>query len=269
MFHQSPKSSSSFQSPRNVSFPALQHWQLRLTSGESFLYADLQIKAIRDACKGDGTADRVPGLLDQLPRDIGEIYHQALQKICGSEKSMVDQTKRIFQWVICARRPMRIRELEEAVTIGVGQQAWKRPIVKWNWPMLSTHCGNLITYDDSDGTVSLAHHSIFQFLKSCFSTPSISDFHVDPRDSDRYLSETCITYLQFTDFQRSVARTVDSRALPALAAPRNLGLSVLPNCLQLKHLQMPFSNPSIPIEEHLRTIMAQSLPSMANTQFEL
>ena len=164
---------------------------------------------------------------------------------------------------------MKISELEEAVTISIGQKVWKRPTVKWNWPMLSTCCGNLITYDDSDGTISLAHHSVLQFLKSCFSTPLIADFCVDPRDGDRHISEICITYLNFADFQRSVARTVDSRALSALSTPRNLGLSVLPGHLYLKYPQTPFSNPSIPIEEHLRTIMAQSLPQMASAQFEL
>ena len=182
---------------------------------------------------------------------------------------MTEQTKRIFQWVICARRPMKIRELEEAVTINVGQKAWKAPTVKWTWPMLSTRCGNLITYDSSDGTVFLAHHSVFQFLKSCFSTPSIADLYFDPHDGDRHLGEICITYLNFADFQKSVARTADPSALPALSAPRNLGLSVLPGRLHLKYLQAPFSNPSIPVEGYLRTVMAQSLPPMVNTQFEL
>ena len=242
---------------------------LKLTSGERFLYADLQIKAIHDACKGDGTADRVPGLLDQLPKDIAEIYSRALQKLCTLEKSMIEQTKRIFQWVICARRPMKISELEEAVTINTGQKVWKRPTVKWTWPMLSNRCGNLITYDDADGTVFLAHHSVFLFLKSCFAMPSIADFYFDPRDGDRHLGEICITYLNFTNFQKSVARIADSSTLVALSAPRNLGLSILPGRLYSKCRPKPFPNPSIPVEEHLRTIMAQSLPPMVNTHYEL
>ena len=164
---------------------------------------------------------------------------------------------------------MKIREHEEAVTTNIGQKAWKTPTVKWTWPMLSTRCGNLITYDDSGGTVSLAHHSVFQFLKTCFSTSSIADFYFDHRDGDRHLSEICITYLNFTDFHNSVARVVDSSALPALSAPRSLGLSVLPGRLNRKHAPPPPTNPSTPVEEHLRAIMAQSLSPMVNTQFEL
>ena len=170
------------------------------------------------------------------------------------------------QWVGYLRKTAdEISELEEAFTVCTRRKVWERPTVKRTWPILSTRCGNLITYDDSDGTVFLAHHSVSQFLNFCFSTPSIAN----DRDGDRYLGEICISYLNFTGFQKRVFRTADSSALSNLSGLRNLGLSVFPGRLYLKYTQTPISNPPIPVEEHLRTIMAQSLPPVANPKFEL
>ncbi|KAA8907989.1 ankyrin repeat-containing domain protein [Sphaerosporella brunnea] len=240
-----------------------------------FLWVDLQIKAIHDACEDDGTADRVPQLLDDLPRDIGEIYSRALQKLLCSGDQKVEQTRKIFQWVICARRPMNISELEEAATIVVGQKFWKEPSIKLNWPKLSKLCGNLLTWDDSDGTIFLAHHSVLQFLQTCASTTSIARFHFKLCEADRHLGEICITYLNFADFEKSLTTTPDSSTLRPLAKPLDLGLNVLPRLNRVyrsersSRAQKPLDNCTFSVEEHLRTIMATSRASRINPHFAL
>ena len=77
------------ESPRNVSYEYLAYLfytkeNKTLTERSRFLWADLQIKAIRDACEDDGSANRVAQILDDLPHDIQEIYSRALQKLLGS-----------------------------------------------------------------------------------------------------------------------------------------------------------------------------------------
>ncbi|KAA8893899.1 hypothetical protein FN846DRAFT_764978, partial [Sphaerosporella brunnea] len=240
-----------------------------------FLWVDLQIKAIHEACEDDGTADRVPQLLDDLPRDIGEIYSRALQKLLCSGDQKVEQTRKIFQWVICARRPMNISELEEAATIVAGQKFWKEPSIKLNWPKLSKLCGNLLTWDDSDGTIFLAHHSVLQFQQTCASTPSIAQFHFELCDADRQLGEICITYLNFADFEKSLTTTPDSSTLRPLARPLDLGINVVPGLKKFyrpersSRAQKPLDNCTFSVEEQLRTIMATSRASRINPHFAL
>jgi len=221
---------------------------------------DLQIKAIRSACEEDGTADRVPQLLDDLPSDIQEIYFRALQKLLCSGDQRAEMTKKAFQWVICARRPMSISELEEAATIKVGQKLWKEPPIKLSWPTLSKLCGNLLAFDDSNGSISLAHHSVLQFLQSCKTIPSIDKFHFQLDVADRYLGEICITYLNFADFKKSLTTTPNSSTLRSLARPLDLDLHVLPGLKKLhfqegsSRLQRPLDKYNVSIEDQLRAV---------------
>ncbi|KAF8241688.1 hypothetical protein K440DRAFT_591719, partial [Wilcoxina mikolae CBS 423.85] len=125
-----------------------------------FLWVDLQIKAICDTCEEDGTPHRIPRLLDDLPHEITEIYSRALQKLLHGDDERAKMAKKIFQCVSCARRPMTISELEEAATIATSQKIWKEPLIKLRLPTLSKLCGNLITCDESDNIISLAHHTV-------------------------------------------------------------------------------------------------------------
>ncbi|KAF8544009.1 hypothetical protein BDD12DRAFT_977932 [Trichophaea hybrida] len=242
-----------------------------------FLWVDLQIKAIRGACEDDGTADRVPQLLDDLPRDIQEIYSRALQKLLCSGAQRTEITRNVFRWVICARRPMNINELEEAATIKVGQKSWKEPPIKLSWPTLSKLCGNLLAFDDSDGSIFLAHHSVLQFLQSCMNLniPSIDRFHFQVDEADRYLGELCVTYLNFIDFKMSLTTTHDSSTLRPLARPLELGLHVLPGLKKLysqgssSRSQRPLDKYNFSIEDQLRAVMSTSRAAKSIPQFIL
>ena len=142
--------------------------------------------------------------------------------------------KKIFQCVSCARQPMTISELEEAVTISAGQTIWMEPSIKLRLPTLSKLCGNLITFDESEGVISLAHHTVLLFLQSCSNIPSIVSFHFQPGEAERYLGEVCITYLNFADFEKSLATTSDTRNLQHLNRhPVGLVAQILPGFKKL------------------------------------
>jgi len=140
--------------------------------------------------------------------------------------------KKIFQWVSCARRPMTISELEEAATIATGQKSWKKPSIKFRPSTLSKLSGNLLTFDDYDNTISLAHHTVLLFLQSCFNTPSIANFHFQPRETDRYLGEVCITYFNFANFEKALTRVSDTRNLQYLNRPVDLVAFSLPGFMR-------------------------------------
>jgi len=240
-----------------------------------FLWVDLQIKAICDTCEDDQTSDRVPEVLEKLPEGIIDIYSQALQRVLQKPDEQVESVKKIFKWVICARRPMTIDELHEALTITTGQKSWKEPSQKFSPSTVSKLCGNLIVFDDFDSTLSLAHHTVQAFLKSPPKTPSLAEFSMQACKADRYLGEMCVTYLGFTDFQRSLTTTGDSRNLQCLNRPVLLTAHMLPglNFLRLQNwnerLRRHTGGHDFDAENRLRRIRGTMNAPTVNSSFQI
>ncbi|KAF8252017.1 hypothetical protein K440DRAFT_658299 [Wilcoxina mikolae CBS 423.85] len=239
-----------------------------------FLWVDLQIRAISDTCEQDGTPHKIPKLLDNLPHGITEIYSRALQKLVLGDDERTKMAKKMFQCVVCARRPMTINELEEAATIATSQKVWKQPSIKLSLSTLSKLCGNLIAFNEFDSVVSLAHHTVLLFLQSCFNIPSIANFHFQPYEADRFLGEVCITYFNFADFEKAITTTSDTRNLQYLNSPMSLAARILPGFKKVpiglwnwnQRLRQPLGfNP----EYNLRNILASTRPAKVDPRFQL
>jgi hypothetical protein len=181
-----------------------------------FLWVDLQIKAICDACEEDGTPNRIADLLETLPRELNELYSITLIKLYDKGDDRANLARKAFQWIAGSRREMTIDELEEAISTNPQQKSWRASPFKLNISRLSKMCGNLIAYDKANNTVWLAHHSVLHFLSSCSNKPGISTFHLDEDKAEQYLSDICITYLSFVDFHKSITRTVDTSHVQVL-----------------------------------------------------
>jgi hypothetical protein len=121
--------------------------------------------------------------------------------------------------------------LEEAITITTDQESWKTPSIKLNPSKLCKICGNLVNFDEPNGTVSLAHHTVLSFLLRCSEIPSVTNFHIEGYEAERYLAEICITYLNFVNFKKSLIPTTDTRNLQHLNRPVNLLTPMLPRPL--------------------------------------
>jgi len=240
-----------------------------------FLWVDLQIKAICDTCEDDQTSDRVPEVLEKLPEGIIDIYSQALQRVLQKPDEQIKSVEKIFKWVVCARRPMTIDELHEALTITTGQKSWKEPSQKFSPSTVSKLCGNLIVFDDFDSTLSLAHHTVQAFLKSPPKTPSLAEFSMQACKADRYLGEMCVTYLGFTDFQRSLTTTGDSRNLQCLNRPVLLTAHMLPglNFFRLQNwnerLRRHTGGHDFDAENRLRRIRGTMNAPTVNSSFQI
>ena len=198
-----------------------------LITGSRFLWVHLQIREICTAVEEDGTLDGIPKLLLSLPRTIEEIYSFGLKRlISGGDK--LEQARNAFQWIAFARRPLTMSEIEEAITITIDQKSWKSPSIKLTLSRLCKICGNLVDVDESKGTISLAHHTVLDFLLRSSEIASIADFGITDLEAQCYLAEICITYLRFVDFKTSLVRTPDARNLENLSRPINLLMTTTP-----------------------------------------
>jgi hypothetical protein len=187
-----------------------------------FLWVKLQIAEIFNACIEDGTAHRIPDMLGNLPTKLYKIYRAALLRVYNGDNENSIVARKVLQWVMYARRPMSLYELEDALSQSRNKKPWKELSVKRWIPNLSRVCGNLLSYDESEGVMYLAHHTVLQFL---YSGPDISllrQFYFQPSNAHMYLGKLCVTYLMFSDFEHALTTTKDPSELKYLNQPANL-----------------------------------------------
>ena len=110
-----------------------------------------------------------------------------------------------------AQRPLSVGELEEAISITSEQKFWRQPREKLQLSLIGKMCVNLILVDEFDDTVLPAHHTVIPFLMSY--TWRLPDANFRISKDDPSLGETCITYLNFSDFQKSLKPTTDTKSL--------------------------------------------------------
>jgi hypothetical protein len=188
----------------------------------------LQIAEIFNACIEDGTAHRIPDILENLPTKLHDIYRAALLRVHNGDSEQSTIARKVLQWVMYARRPMSLLELEDALSHSLNQKSWQGPSKNLRLSNLSRYCGNLLSYDESERVIYLSHHTVFRFLKSYSNIPSLGQFYFQPSEAHRYLGKLCVTYL-IGDFEQAVTITKDTSELKYLNQPTRLASLALRN----------------------------------------
>lgn len=140
---------------------------------------------------------------------------------------------------------------------------------------MSKLCGNLVIFDDFDGILSLAHHTVQAFLKSPPKMLLFAEFSMQACKADHYLGEMYIIYLGFTDFQKSLTIIGDSRNLQFLNRPVFLTAYMLPglNSFRLQNWNKRFRRYTdgydFDAENQLRTIRSTINSPIINSSFQL
>lgn len=61
-------------------------------------------------------------VLQNLPKSLSETYDRLLSRMEGAERrSMI---ARMFKWIVCARRPLCVDELREAIAFTLDDEEW-------------------------------------------------------------------------------------------------------------------------------------------------
>jgi hypothetical protein len=95
--------------------------------------------------------------LQNLPRDLEETFDRLLQRVLGDERR--ELVKRMFNWIICAQRPLHMDELREAIAFTVDDEFWDATKIPNDLKRLVRVCGNLVIVDEETEKVQLAHHT--------------------------------------------------------------------------------------------------------------
>lgn len=98
--------------------------------------------------------------LREVPKDLTSIYNEALKKFKDSSPENLVLRRRVFMWILYAKRPLRFRELADAVSIDIpGNPA----VPKLSFIGLDRLCLNLVDFRGQDGVeaiVELAHSTV-------------------------------------------------------------------------------------------------------------
>lgn len=133
--------------------------------------------------------------LNSLLRSLNETYETILSRIHKEGNENSERAHLLLQWLVVSVRPMTLKELVEVLALRRGQTTISNYDRLLDARDILDICPGLLNLEE-DGTVSLAHFSMKEFLVFERSQPGfMSDFRVCPDVAHGLLAETCLSYL--------------------------------------------------------------------------
>ena len=132
-----------------------------------------------------------------------DTYRLAMARVGDQPKNHRNLAEAVLKWVIYARRPLRVRELQDALAVEHGKTSLnteKVPLVS----VIVSVCGGLVTlvhngpnreYDVSTELVQMVHYTAYEYLMRVH---SVNEGWTE--GASLTLAQTCINYLSFDAF---------------------------------------------------------------------
>ena len=194
-----------------------------------FLWVSFQLEEICEVGQSDAS---IREALGNLPIGLAETYTRILKKIENKPPRITKTAQNMLKWVVCARRPLLIDELKEAIAFEPGDPSWDSEKIpaESNGKRFVQICGNLMLLDEEEGTVRLAHHTVQQYLLSTPKSSTSHHFHFQLSEAQLYAGEVCVTYLSFSDFETQIAASKPRQLAPSgILSPA--GLAYIPSVM--------------------------------------
>lgn len=159
-----------------------------------------------DSICNEETDDAILTALNNLPRDLPEVYDRILQK-----KSRSTYTKKLLQLVSSAYRPLTLWELREALSVTPGEDSMDTKKFITDIQKTISSCGSLLEVDEESLTVHYIHPSAKQHL-SHHATGLSPDIRITPGiqvrfsnvEANRLMGGICLTYLNWGIFENQI-----------------------------------------------------------------
>ncbi|RSL50405.1 hypothetical protein CEP54_011945 [Fusarium duplospermum] len=174
-----------------------------------FLWAFL---VIEDICSGTNDKE-IREALQDIPTDLPTTFDRALGRIAKRRKQKI--ARQIFGWTTAARQPLTLTQLQEALSVKVGQRNLHPDDLVSAMDRITGWCENLVCVEETDNTVHFSHHSIREYLLQ-YKSGDLEDFHVNLEESDHHAGEVCITYLYLENLNRTLIEGEKAEPHPGL-----------------------------------------------------
>ena len=141
--------------------------------------------------------------MENLPRDLPETYQRILSRV---KSAQVELLKPVFEWVLVAKQPLTLSQLREATAIEPCQPYTMENKMRNDIHRAIEWSRSLLIIDDEDSTVQFTHPSVEQFLLDPTQTKVNPNFQFHESDLENIAGEVCVSYLHFSDFERTLMR---------------------------------------------------------------
>lgn len=149
--------------------------------------------------------------------------------------------QKLFKWIACARRPLKVDEITEAVAFEPSEKFLDVTKIP-DEVLLFESCKGLVVRDPRDRTVRFAHHTVQQHLLSDVSDRSADFFCFRFHEADAWVGTLCVSYLCFSDFETQVTKLPPKRKFEREGLLESEGPLGIPSILGLHKslLQIPY-----------------------------
>lgn len=139
--------------------------------------------------------------LNSLPPTLNATYERILRRVNQSSTDAQDLVQRTPKWIVHCRTSLSIAALSEAVSINVGDTVLDRGAMPPEDEILRC-CSSLVRRSTVHSGLELAHFTVKEFLMGLEECTSheFNIFRIHPVDTNVYLAEVCLTYLNLQDF---------------------------------------------------------------------
>ena len=193
-----------------------------------FLWIFFQLRDLSETV----SESQIRETLQNLPRGMNETYRRILAKIEGNPRHK-ELAIKIFQWLACARRPLSIEEMREAVAFGESDVRWdsaKIPAAD----IITGACHGLVIIDNERNSPCFAHYTVRQYLvrdeEIGLGTAAFCFYQMH---AEEMVGKLCIAYLRFEDFVTEVARRSDNLRFASSGILGPGGAGTIPSVLGL------------------------------------
>lgn len=180
-----------------------------------FLLAKLHFNSLVDKT----TLYRLDEALDDLPRGnlaLHQAYTTSMKRLQNQRPGFRRLAERTLTLLSCAERMLTVRELQDALSVRVGDtrlDAGRREFPS----IIASACVGLVVVDDENGVVGLVHETTREYLVTHMCCIAPQDMSGSPgrdheicndmtnrmalKEAHRNLANICLTYLAFDVFE--------------------------------------------------------------------
>jgi hypothetical protein len=173
-----------------------------------FLWVQLQLETIsRITPQSDGA---IRDALEKLPKGLNETYENAL-KLADSKFDKIQRkmARRIFHWLACSKRPLRLPEINYAIRIEPNTTFLDEIYLATDDKDIVLLCSNLVRI--TSGYLEFFHLSVKDFLLHKLPENSAaSKIFQNKFRAHKTIAITCLTYLGFESFQVCKSELLES-----------------------------------------------------------
>jgi ankyrin repeat protein len=139
--------------------------------------------------------------LGHLPRGLSELLNQKFARVQTMHSAR--EAIKVLQWCGVARKALTTEEFREVLSISPGQNSLDRGSFPHDMDCIIADCCGLAFVEEEESTVHYVHHSVRVHL---FAEHGPHSDQFNEVDVDKHFGYLCMTYLDFNDFKRQVAK---------------------------------------------------------------